>query len=278
MYADNATVLFHDKAELNTSDGALTTDNTVLTYLNNATLGFGGTAANRTVTGGTLQLAGSNTFRVNTDLNLGTADKFTFDSLAAGSSTDKQYITVGYDAALDPYKEGSIGANGGTPIDVLEITNLNGGQNLNNFTGGTTTLDSVLYQYNSTTNVKVNNNKVQITGVTTTKTPFASESVKTASDAQMAMGSMWRIEGNNLMKRMGELRSAKEAAKGGVWARYYRGELSATALMTVSSARDYTAFQGGIDKVQDFKGGKLYTGIASTVSTAKQAIPWAAAI
>ena len=262
VYADNATVLFHDKAELNTSDGASTTDNTVLTYLNNATLGFGGTAVERTVTGGKLQLAGSNTFRVNTDLNSGKADKFTFDSLAAGSSTDKQYITVGYDAALDPYKEGSTGATGGTPIDVLEITNLNGGQNLNNFTGGTTTLDSVLYQYNSTTNVKVNNNKVQITGVTTTKTPFASESVKTASDAQMAMGSMWRIEGNNLMKRMGELRSAKEAAKGGVWARYYRGELSADSAYDREFSQDYTAFQGGIDKVQDFKGGKLYTGIA----------------
>ncbi len=261
VYADNATVLFHDKAELNTSDGASTTDNTVLTYLNNATLGFGGTAANRTVTGGTLKLAGSNTFRVNTDLNLGTADKFTFDSLAAGSSTDKQYITVGYDAALDPYKEGSIGANGGTPIDVLEITNLNG-QDLSNFTGGTTILDSVLYQYNSTTNVKVENNKVQITGVTTTKTPFATESVKTASDAQMAMGSMWRIEGNNLMKRMGELRSDKEAAKGGVWARYYRGELSADSAYDRSFSQDYTAFQGGIDKVQDYKGGKLYTGIA----------------
>ena len=261
VYADNATVLFHDKAELNTSDGVSTTDNTVLTYLNNATLGFGGTAANRTVTGGTLKLAGSNTFRVNTDLNLGTADKFTFDSLAAGSSTDKQYITVGYDAALDPYKEGSIGANGGTPIDVLEITNLNG-QDLSNFTGGTTILDSVLYQYNSTTNVKVENNKVQITGVTTTKTPFATESVKTASDAQMAIGSMWRIEGNNLMKRMGELRSDKEAAKGGVWARYYRGELSADSAYDRSFSQDYTAFQGGIDKVQDFKGGKLYTGIA----------------
>ena len=263
VYADNAIVLFHDKAELNTSDGALTTDNSVLTSLNNATLGFGGTAANRTVTGGTLQLAGSNTFRVNTDLNLGTADKFTFDSLATGSSTAAQYITVGYDAALDPYKEGSIGANGGTPIDVLEITNLNG-QDLNNFTGGTTTLDSVLYQYNSTTNVQLDGTgkKVQITGVTTTKTPFATESVKTASDAQMAMGSMWRIEGNNLMKRMGELRSDKEAAKGGVWARYYRGELSADSAYDRSFSQDYTAFQGGIDKVQDYKGGKLYTGIA----------------
>ena len=263
VYADNATVLFHDNAILNTSDGASTTDNNVLTSLNNATLGFGGTAANRTVTGGTLKLAGSNTFRVNTDLAAGTADKFTFDSLAAGSSKAAQYITVGYDAALDPYKEGSTGANGGTPIDVLEINNLNG-QDLSNFTGGTTTLDSVLYQYNSTTNVQVDGSgkKVQITGVTTTKTPFASESVKTASDAQMAMGSMWRIEGNNLMKRMGELRSAKEAAKGGVWARYYRGELSADSAYDREFSQDYTAFQGGIDKVQDFKGGKLYTGIA----------------
>ena len=261
VYADNAIVLFHDKAELNTSDGVSTTDNNVLTFLNNATLGFGGTAANRTVTGGTLQLAGSNTFRVNTDLAAGTADKFTFDSLATGSSTDKQYITVGYDASLDPYKEGSTGANGGTPIDVLEITNLNG-QDLSNFTGGTTTLDSVLYQYNSTTNVKVENNKVQITGITITKIPVPSESVKTARDAQMAMGSMWRIEGNNLMKRMGELRSDKEAAKGGVWARYYRGELSADSAYDREFSQDYTAFQGGIDKVQDFKGGKLYTGIA----------------
>ncbi len=32
--------------------------------------------------------------------------------------------------------------------------------------------------------------------------------------------------------------------------------------MTVSFSQDYTAFQGGIDKVQDYKGGKLYTGIA----------------
>ena len=262
VYADNATVLFHDTATLN-GDGSGGTSTAIITSLNNATLGFGGTAAGRTVTGGTLELKGSNTFRVNTDLAAGTADKLTFDSLAVGSSTDKQYITVGYDAALDPYKEGSIEASGGTPIDVLEINNLHG-QNLSNFTGGTTTLDSVIYQFNTTADVqlKYDDKTVQITGVTTTKTPFASESVKTASDAQMAMGSMWRVEGNNLMKRMGELRSDKEAAQGGVWARYYRGELSADSAYDRNFSQDYTAFQGGIDKVQDYKGGKLYTGIA----------------
>ncbi|MCD7875249.1 MAG: autotransporter outer membrane beta-barrel domain-containing protein, partial [Acidaminococcaceae bacterium] len=171
--------------------------------------------------------------------------------------------TVGYDSAIDPYKEGSVEAMDGQPIDVLAIDKLNG-QDLKNFTGGTTTLDSVLYQFNTTPDVQLDGTGkiVQVTGVKTTKTPFASESVKTASDAQMAAGNMWRIEGNNLMKRMGELRNDKEAAKGGVWAHYYRGEMSADSAYDRSFDQDYTAFQGGIDKVQDYKGGKLYTGIA----------------
>ena len=56
---------------------------------------------------------------------------------------------------------------------------------------------------------------------------------------------------------MGELRSGTEAGKGGVWARYYRGELSADSNYDSSFSQDYTGFQGGIDKVQDYKGGKL---------------------
>ena len=92
-------MIFHDNATLNTNDGS-TDDNTVLTYLKDATLGFGGTDANRTVTGGTLELVGSNTFRVTTDLTNNVADKFTFAKLADNSSTEKQYITVGYDKGL----------------------------------------------------------------------------------------------------------------------------------------------------------------------------------
>ena len=254
VYAADSNIILQDK--INITSGT--------TFLHNSIVAFADRTADRTLTSsGELKLSGSNEFRVTTDLTNDAADKFTFNSLATGSSTEKQYITVGYEAALDPYKEGSIEANGGIPIDVLEITNLNG-QDLKNFTGGTTTLDSVIYQFNTTPDIQLDGsgNKVQITGVTTTKTPFASESVKTASDAQMAMRSMWRVEGNNLMKRMGDLRSDKEAAKGGVWARYYRGELSADSAYDRNYSQDYTAFQGGIDKVQDYKGGKLYTGIA----------------
>ena len=262
VYADKATVLFNDNAVLNTSDGS-TDDNTVITYLNNATLGFGSPAAGqnvgRTINGGTLRLAGSNTFKVATDLSNVTpnADKFTFAKLAADSSTATQYITVGYDKAFDGSRLNSFIGD----VTVLTVTDLEPGQNLNNFVGKESVMDDPLTRFLATPTVTVDGNDVKITQIDFEEAG-ASETVMTAADAQMALGSMWRIEGNNLMKRMGELRSDKEAAQGGVWARYYRGELSADSAYDREFSQDYTAFQGGIDKVQDYKGGKLYTGIA----------------
>ena len=262
VYADNATVLFNDNAVLNTSDGS-STDNTVITYLNNATLGFGSPAAGqnvgRTINGGTLRLAGNNTFKVAADLSNVTpnADKFTFEKLAADSSTATQYITVGYDKAFDGSRLNSFIGE----VTVLTVTNLEHGQNLNNFVGKESVMDDPLTRFLATPTVTVDGNDVKITQIDFEEAG-ASETVMTAADAQMALGSMWRIEGNNLMKRMGELRSDKEAAKGGVWARYYRGELSADSAYDREFSQEYTGFQGGIDKVQDYKGGKLYTGIA----------------
>ena len=262
VYADNATVLFNDKAVLN-SDGS-STDNDVITYLNNATLGFGtpgeGQEVGRTITGGTLQLAGSNTFKVATDFsdlaNI-KSDSFTFAKLAADSSTATQYITVGYDKAFDGSKLDSFVGD----VTVLTITNLGAGQNLNNFVGKESEMDDPLTRFLATPTVAVDGNDVKITKIDFAEAG-ASESVMTAADAQMSIGNLWRIEGNNLMKRMGDLRSDTEAAEGGVWARYYRGEMSADSAYDRSFDQDYTAFQGGIDKVQDYKGGKLYTGIA----------------
>ena len=258
VYADKATVIFHDNAELNTSDGSIE-DNNVLTYLKDATLGFGGTTADRIVTGGTLKLEGSNTFRFTTNLANNQADSMTFDTIENNSS--KQYIQIGYEEAFkDALSEADIVTITGN-ANVLTINNLNG-QNLNNFTGQASSLDSPLERFKVTPTVDVVDNKVNITEIALAKENSPSETAMAASDAQMAMGSMWRIEGNNLMKRMGELRSDKEAAQGGVWARYYRGELSADSAYDRNYSQDYTAFQGGIDKVQDYKGGKLYTGIA----------------
>ena len=258
VYADKGTVLFGSKAQLNW-DGSSGTDNNLVTGLNNATLGFSGTSADRTVSGGKLQLTGSNAFRFTTDLANNKADSMTFDTIENNGS--KQYIQIGYEEAFkNALSEADIVTINGSAT-VLTITNLNG-QNLNNFTGQASSLDSPLERFRVTPTVDVVDNKINITEIALAKENTPSETAMVASDAQMALGSMWRIEGNNLMKRMGELRSDKEAAEGGVWARYYRGELSADSAYDREFSQDYTAFQGGIDKVQDYKGGKLYTGIA----------------
>ena len=258
VYADKGTVLFGSNAELNTSDGASTPDNNVLTSLNNATLGFSGTSADRKVTGGTLQLSGSNEFRVTTDLANNKSDRFNFAKLASGSSMEEQYITVGYDKAFDGSSADSIS---GSNVVVLSVADLNG-QTLGNFVGKESIMDDPLSRFSATPTVVVDDTEVRISKIDLNKDIGPSDTMIISNDASLALRNVWRIEGNNVMKRMGELRSGTEAGKGGVWARYYRGELSADSNYDSSCSQDYTGFQGGIDKVQDYKGGKLYTGIA----------------
>lgn len=258
VYADKGTVLFGSNAELNTSDGASTPDNNVLTSLNNATLGFSGTSADRKVTGGTLQLSGSNEFRVTTDLANNKSDRFNFAKLASGSSMEEQYITVGYDKAFDGSSADSIS---GSNVVVLSVADLNG-QTLGNFVGKESIMDDPLSPFSATPTVVVDDTEVRISKIDLNKDIGPSDTMIISNDASLALHNVWRIEGNNVMKRMGELRSGTEAGKGGVWARYYRGELSADSNYDSSFSQDYTGFQGGIDKVQDYKGGKLYTGIA----------------
>ena len=258
VYADKGTVLFGSNAELNTSDGASTPDNNVLTSLNNATLGFSGTSADRKVTGGTLQLSGSNAFRVTTDLANNKSDRFNFAKLASGSSMEEQYITVGYDKAFDGSSADSIS---GSNVVVLSVADLNG-QTLGNFVGKESIMDDPLSRFSATPTVVVDDTEVRISKIDLNKDIGPSDTMMISNDASLALRNVWRIEGNNVMKRMGELRSGTEAGKGGVWARYYRGELSADSNYDSSFSQDYTGFQGGIDKVQDYKGGKLYTGIA----------------
>ncbi len=258
VYADKGTVLFGSNAELNTSDGASTPDNNVLTSLNNATLGFSGTSADRKVTGGTPQLSGSNEFRVTTDLANNKSDRFNFAKLASGSSMEEQYITVGYDKAFDGSSADSIS---GSNVVVLSVADLNG-QTLGNFVGKESIMDDPLSPFSATPTVVVDDTEVRISKIDLNKDIGPSDTMIISNDASLALRNVWRIEGNNVMKRMGELRSGTEAGKGGVWARYYRGELSADSNYDSSFSQDYTGFQGGIDKVQDYKGGKLYTGIA----------------
>lgn len=121
VYAADSNVILQDK--INITSGT--------TFLHNSTVAFNDRTADRTLTSsGELKLAGSNEFRVTTDLTNNAADKFTFARLADGSSIETQYITVGYDKAFDGSDLTSISGD----AVVLTVTDRNG-QNLENFAG-----------------------------------------------------------------------------------------------------------------------------------------------
>ena len=259
IYADGASVFFGSDVNIN-KDKDLNADNSVATYIQDSTLGFvdgsaGSKDAGRTVTGGSLQLAGSNTLRFATDLANNTADKMTFDSLATNSTAADQYITVAYDKSFDGSSLAAINGK----ATVLHFDNLNG-NDLSKFIAKASAFDTPLESFIATPIIEIDGNDVNITSV-----DFGSngdsESVMAASDSHMSLGSILRVETNNLMKRMGELRSDPEATKGGVWARYYRGKQTANGAYERSFGQTYTAFQGGIDRVQEYKDGRLVTGL-----------------
>lgn len=260
LYASgDSKVLFGSDVNLNL-DKTLVKDNTSITYLDNSTLGFVDSldhsqAVGRQLNGGVLQLKGSNTLRFATDLHNNTADKMQFDSLAAGSTDSPQYITVAYDKSFDGSNDNSIVGK----ATVLNITELNG-NDLSQFLGQKSEFDSPLNQFSATPTVEVDGNSVNITRIDF-KTIGASESVMIASDADMALRGIWRAESNNLMKRMGELRNEQADSKGGVWARYYGGQLNGDGGYGRSIGQNYNGFQAGVDKVQDYKDGKLVTGL-----------------
>ena len=129
--------------------------------MNNATLGFSGTSADRKVTGGTLQLSGSNEFRVTTDLANNKSDRFNFAKLASGSSMEEQYITVGYDKAFDGSSADSIS---GSNVVVLSVADLNG-QTLGNFVGKESIMDDPLSPFSATPTVVVDDTEVRISKI-----------------------------------------------------------------------------------------------------------------
>lgn len=112
--------------------------------MHNSTVAFTDRTDDRTFTSsGELKLAGSNEFRVTTDLANNVADKFTFAKLADNSSTDVQYITVGYDKAFDGSSLDSFIGE----VTVLTVTDLEHGQNLNNFVGKESVMDDPLTRF-----------------------------------------------------------------------------------------------------------------------------------
>lgn len=72
-----------------------------------------------------------------------------------------------------------------------------------------------------------------------------------------ATAAAWRADSNDLMRRMGDLRSG--SGESGAWGKIYGGQLEVRK--GVDSKLDYQAVQVGYDRAHTVKSGKLFTGV-----------------
>ena len=224
---------------------------------------------------GILNLQGSNTFTVNTDLAHNTSDKLSFASLS-NESTGTNYVAVATDASILKNSKGTI--NGKTVvIEIADADNAltaKGNQFIFNNAAGVSTdvtfegknfsTEGVLRKYKITPIVETeydgDSKNVIITAIDYDMAS-PSEGLMTASDAQLAMRNIGLVENSTLMHRMGELRQDLPV-EDGIWAKFSRGEFAADSSYGRTFDQSYNQFYLGYDKQRSYKNGKLYTGVA----------------
>ena len=226
-----------DLAWWNNQNGALNPTNQFRTLsINNATLADGGV------------------FRVNSDVLGNQADRI---NIADGAISGTQYIQVAYDPSMKGTSGVIQAVNGNEPI-VLDIQ---GGTGPDNVTGKTYKSDSPLYQYEIDPTILWDGTQGKISSLRYTRTENLSETPYTVVDAQAAFRNLWKLEGNNMFRRMGDLRLAPEKSDPGLWARVYTGKLDSESSYGRDFDQSYTGWQVGFDKSHEISSGKIHTGL-----------------
>jgi len=108
----------------------------------------------------------------------------------------------------------------------------------------TTTYDNTVWNYTYTPTVVVNGANAVVVTDLGTPTFELSSTPKTAQDSHIAAVSIFRVENNSLMKRLGDLR--QNPSDSGIWARYQHGSLDVNT--DRSGNQKYDGIQGGYDK------------------------------
>ena len=226
-----------DLAWWNNQNGALNPTNQFRTLsINNATLADGGI------------------FRVNSDVLGNKADRI---NIADGVGSGTQYIQVAYDPSMKGTSGVIQAVNGNEPI-VLDIQ---GGTGPDNVTGKTYQSDSPLYQYEIDPTILWDGTQGKISSLRYTRTENLSETPYTVVDAQAAFRNLWKLEGNNMFRRMGDLSLAPEKSDQGLWARVYSGKLDSESSYGRNFDQKYLGWQVGFDKSHEISSGKLHTGV-----------------
>lgn len=218
---------------------------------------------------------GGTTFRIGSDITginnagVGIADKVVLNGVGGGGYTggDNYYIQIAADPAISS-EQAEI-----TPVGKIVVAQVDGV----NMTKDNTTISGSKYVGSEldagltladVTSVVEYDKEVGgwiIKKVTAENFRAAETSGEKGSAMTMAevgastalnIASAWRGENNDLLRRMGDLRSSSGEA--GAWIRMYGGRNA--VVKGQQSDMDYKAVQGGYDYQSDLKNGKLFTG------------------
>ena len=210
----------------------------------------------------TFQNAGTSfdnsTFVIVSDINNGKADKVILTGAATPDSP--MYVQIGRDKGLyEKFEAGKFDVKDGGKIDVISSNGdivLTGKESIwekadngglqNKMLGATPIFD-----------VSDSLTGIDLVDKGTGDGP-AQLMAQMAGTSAHSVLSAWRGENNDLMRRMGDLRSDNGTA--GIWARYYGGKNEVKT--STASEFNYNGIQVGFDRKIELKGGKLYAGLA----------------
>ena len=210
----------------------------------------------------TLTVEGNTTFsdggiiRINTKVASGLADKVIFKN---ASGTGTQYVQVAYDPSY--LQGGTIEYTGGSAPVVLELTGTSDATIA--VKGQESFMDNPLSQYKITPVISWSGTEATLGKINIETTGKRSESAMALSDTQAALYNSFKVQGNNMMRRMGDLRLNPEADNG-IWARVYTGKLDSKSAYGRRFDQNYTGTEVGYDREIKVSSGKIYAGLLGT--------------
>lgn len=235
-----------------------------------------GTARTFTLNGITSNVSGNSgtTFRIGSDVmginngGTGIADKVVLNGDAGYSGNDKYFIQI----VVDPSISSSVPV-----LDVADKKIVVAKVDGSNMTNSNTTIEGSKYKYmdldagltlaDVTPELEYDVSeggwiikKVTAENFRSTGTAGEKGSALTLAEigatTMLNAASAWRAENNDLLRRMGDLRTGNDEA--GAWVRMYGGKNE--VVQGQQSDLSYKAVQGGYDYQNNLKNGRLFTG------------------
>lgn len=207
-----------------------------------------------TISGAASSLNGA-TFAIGSDMANNQADSVKLNDVT-GSNT--YYIQVVHDASQDIDGTYAGGATVLTTDGANDTVQAKPYTTEKDVAAGLLTKTLTITPTISTANGVTKLTAVQIEGNGNLSDGPGQQMANTAAGLGNVALSTWRVENNDLLRRMGDLRQEENST--GTWARIYGGETEINS--SLSSTVKYKGIQAGYDRKVEVKKGKLFNGFA----------------